>query len=458
MDQQAIRDFVLEYVSELKDLTFNSKSLINTLTMLAGDTPEAASSIAAAIEKHILTCAPNHKLYALYLVDSIAKNIGVPYTTLFAGNMPEVFLNVWLAAPQAQGSLRKVLRTWNGIFPDAVLATVARQIGSPVVSPQQVPYNAAAMPVQMVKASLAAPGPAYLQQPALVPLVPLQGSAGTGQGLIGAQNTILPQSISQYGNSYAQPAVAPSAVASPPGPQQNSMFQPGNPSNSNRQSDGPSSSKSAQAGSRVGGKHLDSLPDISAEELPLKYVDRKKLDFSAERLKAEDPQALRELLACSLALRPKHARLQTCRLLPRSLTSRARPQLRQEVSVPADDSQPVCALSGERFDTFWDDAREEWRYRDAISLTAEQAARYGVQPGTIVKVSCLSDTPASAAAAEEPPAEPEAEVLEQMPGIKEEPAANQPELVDGAMRGVKREAENSVDAEAVVKRIKVEPV
>ena len=46
------------------------------------------------------------------------------------------------------------------------------------VSPQQVPYNAAAMPVQMVKASLAAPGPAYLQQPALVPLVPLQGSAG----------------------------------------------------------------------------------------------------------------------------------------------------------------------------------------------------------------------------------------------------------------------------------------
>ena len=47
----------------------------------------------------------------------------------------------------------------------------------------------------------------------------------------------------------------------------------------------------------------------------------------------------------------------------------------QEVSVPADDSQPVCALSGERFDTFWDDAREEWRYRDAVSLTAEQAAR-----------------------------------------------------------------------------------
>lgn len=55
MDQQAMREFILEYVSELKDLTFNSKSLINTLTMLAGDSLEAASSISAAIEKHILT-------------------------------------------------------------------------------------------------------------------------------------------------------------------------------------------------------------------------------------------------------------------------------------------------------------------------------------------------------------------------------------------------------------------
>ena len=55
MDQEAMREFILEYVSELKDLTFNSKSLINTLTMLAGDNLEVASSVVAAIEKHILT-------------------------------------------------------------------------------------------------------------------------------------------------------------------------------------------------------------------------------------------------------------------------------------------------------------------------------------------------------------------------------------------------------------------
>ena len=45
----------------------------------------------------------------------------------------QVFRNVWLAAPQAQGSLRKVLNTWKGIFPEAMLAAVARHIGSPAV-------------------------------------------------------------------------------------------------------------------------------------------------------------------------------------------------------------------------------------------------------------------------------------------------------------------------------------
>lgn len=42
-------------------------------------------------------------------------------------------MNVWMAVPLAQGSLRKVLNTWKDIFPDAMLAAVSRQIGIPVV-------------------------------------------------------------------------------------------------------------------------------------------------------------------------------------------------------------------------------------------------------------------------------------------------------------------------------------
>ena len=47
----------------------------------------------------------------------------------------------------------------------------------------------------------------------------------------------------------------------------------------------------------------------------------------------------------------------------------------EEVSVPADPDQTHCALSGEKFDSFWDDSRNEWRYQGTVALTAEQASR-----------------------------------------------------------------------------------
>jgi pre-mRNA cleavage complex 2 protein Pcf11 len=44
-------------------------------------------------------------------------------------------------------------------------------------------------------------------------------------------------------------------------------------------------------------------------------------------------------------------------------------------SVPVDDAQPLCALSGERFEQYWDDAHQEWRYAGARRLDAAEAAR-----------------------------------------------------------------------------------
>ena len=48
----------------------------------------------------------------------------------------------------------------------------------------------------------------------------------------------------------------------------------------------------------------------------------------------------------------------------------------QRCSVVADEEQTHCALSGERFDQFWDEDHQEWRYRDAKRLDAEEAAVY----------------------------------------------------------------------------------
>ena len=69
----------------------------------------------------------------------------------------------------------------------------------------------------------------------------------------------------------------------------------------------------------------------------------------------------------------------------------------EEASVPADPSQPTCALSGERFDSFWDDATNGWRYKGATALDAEQAARYrsALMPATPDHANCQSRLTAS---------------------------------------------------------------
>lgn len=55
MDYQG---FVKEYKNSLSDLNFNSKALINTLTMLAGENIPAATSIQNLVEDQIIFVSP----------------------------------------------------------------------------------------------------------------------------------------------------------------------------------------------------------------------------------------------------------------------------------------------------------------------------------------------------------------------------------------------------------------
>lgn len=43
--------------------------------------------------------------------------------------------------------------------------------------------------------------------------------------------------------------------------------------------------------------------------------------------------------------------------------------------MPVDESQTHCALSGERFQQSWEEQHQEWRYKDAKRLDADEAAR-----------------------------------------------------------------------------------
>ncbi|GIM01914.1 hypothetical protein Vretimale_6632 [Volvox reticuliferus] len=61
--------------------------------------------------------------------------------------------------------------------------------------------------------------------------------------------------------------------------------------------------------------------------------------------------------------------------------------------VEEDPSQPECAISGEAFERFYDPDSDKWCYKDAVLLTGEEAAKYNVMDGSIVKVQCLAGAP-----------------------------------------------------------------
>ena len=59
-------------------------------------------------------------------------------------------------------------------------------------------------------------------------------------------------------------------------------------------------------------------------------------------------------------------------------------------TAPADEAQRSCALTGEPFDSFFDESTGEWRYRDCMALDAAGAAAAGLPARRcLVKASAL---------------------------------------------------------------------
>ncbi|KAK4684460.1 hypothetical protein P7C73_g5713, partial [Tremellales sp. Uapishka_1] len=74
------------YSDRLRELTFNSRPLIQDLSMQAmyqrdQQNWDAMRTIVEEIDRAVARASPAHKLPLLYLIDSISKNLGAPYTT-----------------------------------------------------------------------------------------------------------------------------------------------------------------------------------------------------------------------------------------------------------------------------------------------------------------------------------------------------------------------------------------
>ena len=74
------------------------------------------------------------KLCAMYLMDSIVKNVGEPYLSRFARHLVSVFGGFYGKASDAEkGSLKRLLSTWKPYFPRqcAALEAIIRSSSVP---------------------------------------------------------------------------------------------------------------------------------------------------------------------------------------------------------------------------------------------------------------------------------------------------------------------------------------
>ncbi|KAJ5885629.1 hypothetical protein N7504_011465 [Penicillium tannophilum] len=110
----SVSDEVAEdYKSSLEDLITNDRFQISNLTVIAKENTEHAEAISKVLEDHIRSIPPPQKLPALYVVDSIVKNVGTPYTLFLGRKMFQTFINAYtLVDSQTRRKLDEMLKTW----------------------------------------------------------------------------------------------------------------------------------------------------------------------------------------------------------------------------------------------------------------------------------------------------------------------------------------------------------
>jgi len=160
-------ELVREYREGLKELTFNSKPIINNLSIIAGENRTLARDITQAVVDRMRQARPDHVLPCFYLMDSILKNVGGPYIPMFARHIVVLFSNAFQRVPHpVRGNMIRTRKTWDRIFPPAKLQTIDANVKSitdcerqsapvhdhiaPVVPPQDRPTMCPTPPVLVV--------------------------------------------------------------------------------------------------------------------------------------------------------------------------------------------------------------------------------------------------------------------------------------------------------------------
>ncbi|KAI1418129.1 hypothetical protein F5Y13DRAFT_150631 [Hypoxylon sp. FL1857] len=105
----------------VEDLQGFTRAEINNLTIIARENTEHAHAISGALQEHIKRVVPHKKLGALYLLDSIVKNVGTPYTLYFGKKLYQTFMDAYASVDiPTRRKMDEMLRTWKEPVPGSI--------------------------------------------------------------------------------------------------------------------------------------------------------------------------------------------------------------------------------------------------------------------------------------------------------------------------------------------------
>lgn len=150
-------EIIGEFGEALNELTFNSKPIILSLTMIAEEYKAFAPQIASLISQRIHSVCisllffffffyfppaltplilqkedANQRLPLVYLVDSLCKSVADPYRAIFEQYIDTIFITTYeMASEPVRSSLRHLLGTWADVFGAKVLGPITARLYPP---------------------------------------------------------------------------------------------------------------------------------------------------------------------------------------------------------------------------------------------------------------------------------------------------------------------------------------
>ncbi|KAL2265657.1 hypothetical protein VTJ83DRAFT_6757 [Remersonia thermophila] len=114
-------DVAEDYRQALEDLQGNSRIEIATLTNIARENANHGFAIAEALANHIKKVPPTRTLPALYVLDSIVKNVPTPYALYFGPKLYSIFMGAYTKVDNAtRRKMDEMLKTWKEPVPGSI--------------------------------------------------------------------------------------------------------------------------------------------------------------------------------------------------------------------------------------------------------------------------------------------------------------------------------------------------